>query len=100
MHQLLHLVHCNKFQAGVSKLNEAREVVRDLEAEAAKKQVILNEKQNEANKALHLITDTMKSANTQKVQMESLKEQTLLENNKISERLTLASSLLSSLLLA
>ena len=57
-----------------------------LKAEAAKKEVVLAEKQEEANRALQLITDTMKNANAQKVQMEALKEQALTENKKITER--------------
>ena len=73
-------------QAGVSKLNEAKEVVKHLEEEAAKKEVILNEKQGEANKALQLITETMKNANEHKIQMETLKDQTIRENEKIAER--------------
>lgn len=74
------------FQAGVAKLNGAREVVNHLKAEAATKEAVLAEKQEEANRALQLITDTMKNANDQKVQMEALKEQTLLENKKIAQR--------------
>lgn len=57
-----------------------------LKAEAAKKETVLAEKQEEANRALQRITDTMKNANDQKVQMEALKEQTLRENKKIAER--------------
>ncbi|XP_068211563.1 cytoplasmic dynein 2 heavy chain 1 [Palaemon carinicauda] len=72
--------------AGVSKLKDARKVVSKLKAEAAGQEKILGEKQEEANRALQLITDTMKNANAQKVQMESLKDQTLLENEKIAER--------------
>lgn len=75
-----------EFQAGVSKLNEAKDVVKKLEKEAAEKEVVLNEKQNEANKALQLITDTMTNANQHKSQMENLKEQTMRENEKIAER--------------
>ena len=70
----------------MAKLNEARDVVGRLKAEAATKEVVLAEKQEEANRALQLITDTMKNANDQKVQMEALKEQALTENKKITER--------------
>ncbi|RXG65468.1 Cytoplasmic dynein 2 heavy chain 1 [Armadillidium vulgare] len=73
-------------QAGVSKLNEAKEVVKELEAEAAEKEVVLNEKQSEANKALQLITDTMTNANKHKTEMERLKEQTVKENENIAQR--------------
>ncbi|XP_076054654.1 dynein cytoplasmic heavy chain beethoven [Oratosquilla oratoria] len=73
-------------QAGVAKLNEAREVVSKLKVDAAEQEKVLAEKQGEANKALDLITKTMDSANHKKVHMESLKEQTLQENKKIQER--------------
>ncbi|XP_042221258.1 cytoplasmic dynein 2 heavy chain 1-like isoform X2 [Homarus americanus] len=73
-------------KAGVAKLNEAQEVVSHLKAEAAEKEAVLAEKQAEATHSLQLITDTMKRANDQKVQMVSLKDQTLLENKKIAER--------------
>ncbi|XP_042887569.1 cytoplasmic dynein 2 heavy chain 1-like [Penaeus japonicus] len=73
-------------KAGVAKLNEAREVVSKLKAEAREQEVRLAEKQAEANRALELITNTMKNANDQKVQMETLKEQTLKENQIIAER--------------
>ena len=46
----------------------------------------MGEKQGEANKALELITETMRNANDQKVQMESLKDQTIQENEKIATR--------------
>lgn len=70
----------------MSKLNEAKEVVKELEAEAAEKEVVLNEKQSEANKALQLITDTMTNANKHKTEMERLKEQTVKENENIAQR--------------
>ncbi|XP_069942834.1 cytoplasmic dynein 2 heavy chain 1 isoform X1 [Cherax quadricarinatus] len=73
-------------KAGVAKLNEARKVVSELKAEAAEKEAVLAEKQSEANHALELITDTMKNANAQKVQMETLKDQTVNENKIIAER--------------
>lgn len=70
----------------MAKLNEAQEVVSKLKAEATEQEVRLAEKQEEANRALQLITNTMKNANDQKVQMENLKEQTLKENQIIAER--------------
>lgn len=70
----------------MAKLNEARQVVSELKAVAAEKETVLAEKQSEANRALELITDTMKNANAQKVQMETLKDQTVNENKKIAER--------------
>ena len=73
-------------KAGVGKLNEAKEVVSELKKKAAVQEKKLGEKQGEANKALELITETMRNANDQKVQMESLKDQTIQENEKIATR--------------
>ena len=70
----------------MTKLKDAREEVNRLKVEAGKKEAVLAEKQGEANKALQLITDTMKNANDQKSQMEALKDQTLNENKKIADR--------------
>ena len=59
-----------KLSIGVSKLNDAREVVTTLKREAAIKEKELAEKQGAANDALQMITDTMKNANTQKDEMQ------------------------------
>ena len=67
-------------------MKEAREVVAKLKKEAAAQEVILAEKQGEANQALQMITDTMKNANTQKSEMQDLKSSTLKEEKSISER--------------
>ena len=75
-----------KLSKGVSKLNEAREVVAKLKEEAGVQEKILAEKQGEANKALQMITDTMKNANTQKSEMQSLKANTQKEEQSIQER--------------
>ena len=56
-----------KLTKGVSKLTEAKEVVKRLKSEAAEQEKQLAEKQSEANDALQMITDTMKNANQQKV---------------------------------
>ena len=48
-----------KFQAGVSKLSEARETVAKLKEDAAIKSKLLAEKQAEADKALSAITTSM-----------------------------------------
>lgn len=73
-------------QAGVSKLTEARHVVDALKSQAAGQEQKLAEKQAKANSALQMITETMRSANTQKVEMESLKEQTERESLQLMER--------------
>ncbi|GLH06946.1 Dynein heavy chain, cytoplasmic, partial [Gryllus bimaculatus] len=77
---------CQRLQAGVSKLTEAREVVAALKAEAAEQEKLLAEKQEKANAALQMITDTMRDANTHKMEMETLKEQTERENQQIVQR--------------
>ncbi len=59
-----------KLSKGVSKLTEARDVVRTLKSEAASQEETLAEKQHEANEALQMITDTMRNANLQKGQVQ------------------------------
>ncbi|PSN45379.1 Cytoplasmic dynein 2 heavy chain 1 [Blattella germanica] len=63
-----------RLQAGVSKLTEARQVVDALKSQAAIQEQKLAEKQEKANAALQMITETMRNANTHKVEMESLKD--------------------------
>lgn len=75
-----------KLKAGVSKLNEAKAIVEKLKGDAAVQEVTLAEKQSEANKALEMITITMKSANMQRGEMEVLKEKTLQENEVLLEQ--------------
>ncbi|XP_063237932.1 cytoplasmic dynein 2 heavy chain 1 [Bacillus rossius redtenbacheri] len=75
-----------QLQAGVSKLTEARQIVDTLKVEANEQEKKLAEKQAKANAALQMITETMRSANTQKVEMESLKEQTERENQQLVVR--------------
>ena len=57
-----------------------------LKAEAAEQEVKLAEKQAAANSALEMITATMRSANTHKVEMEALKEHTERENQLLISR--------------
>ena len=61
-----------KLSQGLSKLNEAREVVANLKEEANVQEEILAEKEVEANKELEMITDTMKNPKKHKSQMQSL----------------------------
>ena len=75
-----------KLSKGVSKLVEAREVVKKLKGEAAIQEKELAEKQHEANEALQMITDTMRNANLQKTEMEDLKGETLKEEKLLNER--------------
>ena len=76
----------SKLSKGVSKLLEAREVVKKLKAEAAVQEKELAEKQHEANEALQMITDTMRNANMQKTDMEGLKGDTVKEEKVLNER--------------
>ena len=76
----------SKLSKGVSKLLEAREVVKKLKGEAAIQEKELAEKQHEANEDLQMITDTMRNANTQKTDMEGLKGETLKEEKILNER--------------
>jgi dynein heavy chain 2 len=57
-----------------------------LKSQAAGQEHKLAEKQAKANSALQMITETMRNANTHKVEMESLKEQTERENLQLMER--------------
>ena len=75
-----------KLSKGVSKLLEAREIVKKLKAEAAVQEKELAEKQHEANEALQMITDTMRNANSQKTDMEGLKGDTQKEEKILNER--------------
>nr|CAD7594423.1 unnamed protein product [Timema genevievae] len=70
----------------VSKLTEARQVVDSLKSEAANQEQRLAEKQAKANSALQMITETMRSANSHKTEMESLKEHTEKENQQLVVR--------------
>lgn len=47
------------FKAGIEKLTEAKEAVSKLRLEAAKKSKLLQEKQEEANRALKAISEGM-----------------------------------------
>lgn len=58
-----------------------------LKSEATEQETKLAEKQSKATLALEMITNTMKSANTQKGEMETLKEEFERENAALSERL-------------
>jgi dynein heavy chain 2 len=61
--------------------------VAELKTQAEVQEKQLAEKQAEATTALHLISETMQGANTQKSEMESLKDQTLKENEELLKRL-------------
>ncbi|XP_053400577.1 cytoplasmic dynein 2 heavy chain 1-like [Mercenaria mercenaria] len=73
-------------QAGVSKLNEAKQLVDELKRKAGEQSVLLAEKQNEADQALSHITESMQNANEQKNEMEVLKQQAAEENKILDKR--------------
>ncbi|KAI0210443.1 Cytoplasmic dynein 2 heavy chain 1 [Lamellibrachia satsuma] len=73
-------------QAGVSKLNEAKELVDNLKRKAAEQSLVLAEKQTEADNSLKEITTTMQNASEQKMEMETLQKQAAEENKKLGLR--------------
>lgn len=80
-------------KAGVSKLTDARNIVDDLKVKAVEQQAKLEEKQSKANAALDMISNTMKNANNQKQEIESLKSNTEAENEQLVKRLITLSSI-------
>jgi dynein heavy chain 2 len=70
----------------VSKLNEAKKIVNDLELKAKIQREKLSAKQSEADKALNEITKSMQGAGEQKMEMEELKIQIEAENKKLAKR--------------
>ncbi|KAJ8984389.1 hypothetical protein NQ317_003537, partial [Molorchus minor] len=76
----------NKLKAGVAKLTEAENLVKELKQKAAEQQEKLAEKQSKANAALDMISNTMKNANSHKEEMENLKSKTEEENKQLIKR--------------
>uniref|UniRef100_H2ZEZ5 Uncharacterized protein n=1 Tax=Ciona savignyi TaxID=51511 RepID=H2ZEZ5_CIOSA len=76
----------NKFQAGLSKLNEATSLVDNLKQKAAEQSSLLVQKQSEADSALKDITIAMQDASTQKNEMEGLKQKAAEERINIDKR--------------
>jgi dynein heavy chain 2, cytosolic len=75
-----------KFKNGVSKLNEAKNVVNELESKAKTQREKLAQKQSEADRALNEITRSMQGAGEQKLEMEELKTKIEAENKKLGKR--------------
>ncbi|XP_044894140.1 cytoplasmic dynein 2 heavy chain 1 isoform X9 [Felis catus] len=73
-------------QAGVSKLNEAKALVDELNRKAGEQSVLLKTKQDEADAALQEITVSMQDASEQKTELERLKHKIAEEVVKIEER--------------
>ncbi|XP_009895076.2 cytoplasmic dynein 2 heavy chain 1 [Dryobates pubescens] len=76
----------NHLQAGVSKLNEAKALVDELNRKAAEQSTLLKLKQDEADAALQEITVSMQSASEQKTEMEKIKHRIAEEATEIEER--------------
>eukprot|EP00118_Oscarella_pearsei_P021037 m.233847 g.233847 ORF g.233847 m.233847 type:complete len:1441 (+) comp40100_c0_seq20:9031-13353(+) len=73
-------------QAGVSKLNEAKELVGSLKHKAAEQSHLLAEKQDEADSALKEIAASMEKASEQKNEMEVLKQKLSEESLNLEQR--------------
>nr|KAG5701774.1 hypothetical protein BaRGS_000764 [Batillaria attramentaria] len=73
-------------QAGVSKLNDAKQLVDELKRKAAEQSQLLAEKQAEADTALSEITISMQDASDQKIEMEELKKSAAEENKVLEKR--------------
>ena len=71
---------------GVSKLNEAKTIVNELEGKAKIQREKLAQKQSEADRALNEITRSMQGAGEQKIEMEDLKVKIEAENKKLAKR--------------
>ncbi|XP_040400085.1 cytoplasmic dynein 2 heavy chain 1 isoform X2 [Cygnus olor] len=76
----------NHLQAGVSKLNEAKALVDELNRKAGEQSILLKTKQDEADAALQEITVSMQSASEQKTEMEKIKQRIAEEAAEIEER--------------
>ncbi|XP_068037518.1 cytoplasmic dynein 2 heavy chain 1 isoform X5 [Anomalospiza imberbis] len=76
----------NHLQAGVSKLNEAKALVDELNRKAGEQSILLKTKQDEADAALQEITVSMQSASEQKAEMEKIKHRIAEEAAEIERR--------------
>uniref|UniRef100_A0A672TN04 Cytoplasmic dynein 2 heavy chain 1 n=1 Tax=Strigops habroptila TaxID=2489341 RepID=A0A672TN04_STRHB len=76
----------NHLQAGISKLNEAKALVDELNRKAEEQSILLKTKQDEADAALQEITVSMQSASEQKTEMEKIKHRIAEEAAEIEER--------------
>ncbi|PKU42265.1 cytoplasmic dynein 2 heavy chain 1 [Limosa lapponica baueri] len=75
-----------KKHSGVSKLNEAKALVDELNRKAGEQSILLKTKQDEADAALQEITVSMQSASEQKTEMEKIKHRIAEEAAEIEER--------------
>lgn len=61
-------------------------MVEKLKKDAAEQEIVLAKKQSEANKALELITETMRNANIQRGELQTLREQNAKENEILEQK--------------
>jgi dynein heavy chain 2, cytosolic len=73
-------------RAGLSKLQEASDLVESLKRDANERSVRLTEKQAEADEALKQITQSMERASDQKREMEQLQEKLKVKEVELHER--------------
>jgi dynein heavy chain 2 len=73
-------------QAGVRKLDEAKNLVAELKKQAAEQESVLAQKQSEADEALTMITKAMEAAGEQKSEMEILQKKAIEERGKLEKR--------------
>ncbi|KAI6195343.1 Cytoplasmic dynein 2 heavy chain 1 [Aphelenchoides besseyi] len=75
-----------RLKAGVDKLTETRDQVAKMQKKAAKKSKLLAEKQEAADRALSMITQSMTGAQEQREDMENLRVETEKETQNIAEK--------------
>jgi len=87
MHFCIKIIIFKKLpKAGLSKLIDARSIVAKLKSDANVQEKNLAEKQEKANQALNMISNTMQGANTKKEQMESLRKEFQIQNDVLNQR--------------
>lgn len=75
-----------RLHLGVEKLEEASNEVSKLKKDAEQQQQILNEKRNDADAALNMITSSMHSSEDQKIELEEIKARTEKESVRLKAR--------------
>lgn len=70
----------------MSKLSEARDLVKRLQVEAGQQEQLLEQKQLEAQAALQKITNTIQSASVKRGEMQDLRSTIADENLALTER--------------
>ncbi|XP_022659262.1 cytoplasmic dynein 2 heavy chain 1-like [Varroa destructor] len=76
----------NHLKAGVEKLDEAKETVNKLRADAKIQEDLLVKKRAEADEALKAITDSVSRTTEQRTEMQILQKKMVIENRKLEQR--------------